>query len=376
MVTSTPALAHSTSDELALAHCTQAWDLTGASSTTEDGSLDEQLVAARERLNAFLADASLPIDVRTEACRQLYLVHRDQSRRLDEKVTRSICAVNEICRGVLALTGKSTTELVEAVPRSICGDLHFERAMVSSVHGSMWVPRQTFFAHRDDPADVEFARYASQVRILLADAPFETEILRNRTATMINSPQSDKRTFKELIEVSRSSGYVAAPIVSWGQAIGILHADRPAGRGTVTRRDLETLGSFADCLSLLFEGAILAEHLRKSTSNLDEELAKLTEELSEVAHSSYQPDGAAGAVLAHPAVPGETGSPASFLTPREREVLSHLATGATNAQIARALVIADETVKSHLKQISKKLGTSTRSAAVARFAQLTAKAAV
>ncbi|WP_281168898.1 helix-turn-helix domain-containing protein [Gordonia aichiensis] len=64
------------------------------------------------------------------------------------------------------------------------------------------------------------------------------------------------------------------------------------------------------------------------------------------------------------------GAPPAFLTPREREVLAQMTTGATNAQIARALVISEETVKSHLKQISKKLGTSTRSAAVARFAQL------
>jgi len=56
------------------------------------------------------------------------------------------------------------------------------------------------------------------------------------------------------------------------------------------------------------------------------------------------------------------------LTAREREIMSHVATGATNGQIARCLVISEGTVKSHLKHIAKKLNTSSRAAAVAVFA--------
>ena len=55
------------------------------------------------------------------------------------------------------------------------------------------------------------------------------------------------------------------------------------------------------------------------------------------------------------------------LTSREREIMSHVATGATNGQIARCLVISEGTVKSHLKHIAKKLNTSSRAAAVAIY---------
>jgi DNA-binding CsgD family transcriptional regulator len=48
--------------------------------------------------------------------------------------------------------------------------------------------------------------------------------------------------------------------------------------------------------------------------------------------------------------------------------MSHVATGATNGQIARCLVISEGTVKSHLKHIAKKLNTSSRAAAVATYA--------
>jgi DNA-binding CsgD family transcriptional regulator len=53
------------------------------------------------------------------------------------------------------------------------------------------------------------------------------------------------------------------------------------------------------------------------------------------------------------------------LTVREREILDHLAEGATNAQIAAALGISPATVRKHLEHAYEKLHVSTRTAAVA-----------
>jgi DNA-binding CsgD family transcriptional regulator len=55
------------------------------------------------------------------------------------------------------------------------------------------------------------------------------------------------------------------------------------------------------------------------------------------------------------------------LTAREREVLTWVARGKTNAQIARLLWLAPSTVAKHLENIYAKLGVKTRTAAVARF---------
>lgn len=53
------------------------------------------------------------------------------------------------------------------------------------------------------------------------------------------------------------------------------------------------------------------------------------------------------------------------LTQRESEILSHMVTGMSNRGIANRLVIGDETVKSHLRSIYRKLGVSDRTSAVA-----------
>ncbi len=58
------------------------------------------------------------------------------------------------------------------------------------------------------------------------------------------------------------------------------------------------------------------------------------------------------------------------LTPRELEVLQHLAVGLANKEIARALSISEHTVKFHVNSILAKLGAETRTEAVVRAARL------
>ena len=55
------------------------------------------------------------------------------------------------------------------------------------------------------------------------------------------------------------------------------------------------------------------------------------------------------------------------LTAREREVMTWVARGKTNPQIAEVLWVAPSTVRKHLENIYAKLGVNTRTAAVASF---------
>ena len=57
-------------------------------------------------------------------------------------------------------------------------------------------------------------------------------------------------------------------------------------------------------------------------------------------------------------------------TARELEVLSMVAEGRSNAEIAHALVLSEATVKSHLVHLFTKFGVTSRTAAVAKARQL------
>ena len=76
------------------------------------------------------------------------------------------------------------------------------------------------------------------------------------------------------------------------------------------------------------------------------------------------------APLLLPAVHPAMSPPVDPLTPRELEVLQHLAQGLPNKSIARRLNISDHTVKFHVNAIMSKLGAQSRTEAVVKATQL------
>ena len=56
----------------------------------------------------------------------------------------------------------------------------------------------------------------------------------------------------------------------------------------------------------------------------------------------------------------EAGEPPEGLTPREAEVLAHIAAGESNAEIATALFVSEATVKTHINHIFSKTGLRDR----------------
>lgn len=74
------------------------------------------------------------------------------------------------------------------------------------------------------------------------------------------------------------------------------------------------------------------------------------------------------------AVPGSTGpvelrAKLALLSPREQEVLRLLTEGLTNREVAKALVISEETAKKHVQNLIVKLGVSDRTAAAVMAAR-------
>jgi ATP/maltotriose-dependent transcriptional regulator MalT len=95
----------------------------------------------------------------------------------------------------------------------------------------------------------------------------------------------------------------------------------------------------------------------------DDEMARMH---FDAARSAFERLGAAPDVaeLERLLATGSAG-PFGVLTDREREVLSLVASGETNRQVATALGISEHTVARHLSNIFNKLGTTSRTAASA-----------
>jgi DNA-binding CsgD family transcriptional regulator len=79
-------------------------------------------------------------------------------------------------------------------------------------------------------------------------------------------------------------------------------------------------------------------------------------------------------VAANAPAAAPTNSQFTELTPREREVLAQVIAGRSNGEIAKALFISDKTVSSHVSNILRKSGTSTRGAAAAWASRVTQEA--
>jgi LuxR family transcriptional regulator, regulator of acetate metabolism len=269
----------------------------------------------------------------------------------------------------------SPRELIDAAPAEVCRSCGFTRALVSRVRGSLWVPEVLESVEGADPEIQEFVEYVRTAEIGLAHMLLETELVRRRIPVLVEDPSGDPRTYKPLVEVSRSSSYVAAPIMPTDRVIGFFHADRFGQELAVSPQDRDNLWLFAEHFGLLYERAVLVQRLEHQRVKLRETLARATAAVDglyladmELARNEEAPD-------LVPARQGARSRLEALLTAREREVLELMAEGLTNTQIAQALVVSEGTVKSHVKRILRKLHVSNRAEAVARFLHLIAREA-
>ncbi|HET9025623.1 MAG TPA: LuxR C-terminal-related transcriptional regulator [Burkholderiaceae bacterium] len=246
-------------------------------------------------------------------------------------------------------------ELGDRAVRELCETLGFDRAILFAVENDELLAEAVWFTGDEDWAS-EFMKLARRdgVRPRLDHMLLESEVVRRRRPLIVLDPESDPRTYKPLVRASQTQSYIAAPVMPGGHVIAMLHVDRYFTGEVVTEEDADLLWTFAEGFGYAYERMRLLSRLRRHAA--------------ELAQTGGMPVMAPPAVVAPPAVdPRPSFDPVdSPLTAREREVIALVSSGATNQEIANALVISESTVKSHVKHILRKLGAANRAEAVSR----------
>jgi DNA-binding CsgD family transcriptional regulator len=266
----------------------------------------------------------------------------------------------------------SIGELVEQAPIEICR-LGYNRALLSRLCGSTWIARSAFVRGDARLADAMVQVGGAAPGRLDREHP-ETDLVRRRAPILVHGAQDNPHVHHELKTLMNTQDYVAAPLIARGDVVGVLHADENSKTGTMGDFDRDLIGLFAEGLGFVFERIVLYEQLTSLKSRLQDDARSVIELIdgfvdSDVLTPAVPPEASDTIwVLPPPSVPlYPLKGPLADLTRRELEVLRHLANGESNTEIAANLFIAAGTVKTHVKNLLRKLGAANRAEAVSRY---------
>jgi len=281
--------------------------------------------------------------------------------------------VTNLQAGLARLHGiSSTAAMLDKATQEACQSCGFDRSILLRVWGGQVVAQSAYF--RGDPAGaarlLDIARRHPEP---LDRLPLEAELVRRRTALRVADAQGDPRVHQAIATAWQSRSYVAAPIMPSGNVIGVLQADRHFQERDADELDRALLWAFAEGFGFAYQRTVLVERMRQQREQVRELVVSVDEILHELtdaaaaATSRERSDGSGDVLAASEASP----TPGyELLTPRELEVITLMAAGETNGGIGNRLALSPGTVKTHIKNILRKLGAANRAQAVSRFLTL------
>lgn len=354
------------------------YEAPSAEDMTDLRTLDGQLAILGGLVRERLSDVDLAMSRETvvELSQTLHELHTVRFGIHDHLGHERLRRIDELDRGLSQLRLiTDQDQLLGAVCQAVADACGFDRVMLSRIDDDAWRPWHSW-SRVIGPAERAFQHWMHEPpRIQLSHMMLESELVRRREPAIVYDAATDPRSYRPLVEAATQTSYVAAPVVSGDRVIGVLHADN---RDTpVIELDRDILWFFAIGFAQIFERAVLLARLRDQRAEVMQAMKSVEAVLDELASTEIelatreQTTAVSVARPTHPRVVDRSPELEALLTSRELEVLGLMATGATNERIAQKLVIGTQTVKSHVKQILRKLRAENRAEAISQYLRMT-----
>ncbi len=222
--------------------------------------------------NDEIGDLVLSFNAMTNALNQKVAELEDNLRQL-----AMLNAVSNRFKAILSLP-----QIFEAIPRVVCEDFGFERAVLYLLeHDALHAVGASFGPGAEAQA-AEFVAAARAEPIALDSETVEADIMRSGQAVIVNNPWSHPRPGQARQRMSGSDSYVQVPIFGHEEKIiGLLSADYHRSRRAVNARDAAQLLTYASMVGLTIENIRLYNELERQviqrTGELREALVRAQE---------------------------------------------------------------------------------------------------
>jgi DNA-binding CsgD family transcriptional regulator len=273
---------------------------------------------------------------------------------------RRHASMDALTRALRSLrTATTADEVATRIPHAVA-ELGFDRVLFSWFENRRWVPTSVHTIN--GPEEARALLSASPPPYRPVAALVEADMVRQRRPILVRDARGNPRVHRDLQEVMNSRSYVAAPVLTPAAVVGFLHADLNPGATTVDDVDRDVLSVVAEGVGLALERVSIIQELDVTRARLDRHTATLRSMMAELDGDDPEPvyGGPPACDTPRPAGPND-------LTRREVEILGLVAAGHSNTVIAERLYVTPGTVKTHMKNLMRKLGAATRVEAVATY---------
>lgn len=292
-------------------------------------------------------------------CELVFDLYELNLKLFEQEYARREARLGECAAGLRRLGHlPSSADLLDQACRELVATAGFGRAGISRLEAKAWRPAAGYFTG-GEKYNAWWSEWVNQPVPLEESTPEVAAIIDHRPIVVHDATS----TYRPIAQSSRLASYVVAPVKFGSDVVGFVHADmHPLGRG-VDVFDGETLATFVDGFSRLFERFVLTERLRDQSALAHGILSDVGRAFGDIGDFTADLRAHYSGAMATDRV---AGIPAGVdqLTSRESEVFDLLVSGASNSAIAKRLVISEDTVKSHVKQILRKVGVSNRAQAI------------